>query len=227
MHLHAATILLAVRVASFVISASVSLPGDISPRFSFGIEDFESCIPGESSCTNTGSECCIATADKHTRKHTCRPVGGDCDEISYPMHSNQKTSTYEPQDQNGLHNYDDSDFSAEIFEDFNDEDYSTEYSLDNYNAYLAHYNHKRWTGKGSCACAERKFHHVDGRKQASEEVGGGIMAAGAASAAQRMRTMQPSEEHAATLMAVGFEREAVVGALTAANNNMEQAATFA
>ncbi|KAI8812678.1 hypothetical protein BJ742DRAFT_793285 [Cladochytrium replicatum] len=65
-----------------------------------------------------------------------------------------------------------------------------------------------------------------GGNRASEEVGGGIMAAAAASAAQRMRTMQPSEEHVSTLMAMGFEREAVVGALRAANNNVEQAATL-
>ncbi|KAI8807667.1 hypothetical protein BJ742DRAFT_811474 [Cladochytrium replicatum] len=67
-------------------AAPAAVAEDLSKRdyttssYSYGIADWQTCHPGKDSCSNSGSKCCIAKADKHSGKYTCRPAGKDCDD---------------------------------------------------------------------------------------------------------------------------------------------------
>ncbi|KAI8805812.1 hypothetical protein BJ742DRAFT_819225 [Cladochytrium replicatum] len=114
--------------AALACLAAVVSATDYSSN-SYGISDWQTCHPGKDSCANSNSKCCIAKADKHSGKYTCRPAGKDCDSSDY--YDNTYSGDYYDDSYSGDY-YDDS-YSGDYYDDsYSGDYYDDSYSGDSY-----------------------------------------------------------------------------------------------
>ncbi|KAI8805865.1 hypothetical protein BJ742DRAFT_741076 [Cladochytrium replicatum] len=127
--------------------------------YSYGIEDWKTCHPGKDSCAHYGSKCCIARADKHSGKYTCRPAGKDCDDYSYSSDysSDYYDNSYSTDYYGDSTYYDDSYSYDDSY--YYDDSYSGDYYDDP--SYSSDYYGARANGaKGRSAPQAKGVHHA-------------------------------------------------------------------